>query len=74
MWPWFFVDFRPGESMSVGYIDTSAELREEEPTIWVTWLQSARYSKQSLHNQPSKAAELRLSVAALFSPVPSPLP
>lgn len=70
------VDFQPGESMSVGYIDTSAELQEEEeePTIWVTWLQPARYSKQSLQNQSSKAAELRLSVAAFFPPVPSPDP
>lgn len=58
--------------MSVGYIDTSAELQEEEePTIWVTWLQPALHSQQSLQNQSSEP--VRLSVAASF-PVPSPDP
>lgn len=51
--------------MSVGYIDTSSELQEAEPTIWVTWLQPALYSKQSLQNQSSKPVELRRS--AFFS-------
>lgn len=37
--------------MSVGYIDTGAELQGAEPPIWVTWLQPARSSRQSLHEQ-----------------------
>lgn len=58
--------------MSVGYIDASAELQEEEPTIWVTCLQPALDSQQSLQNQSSEP--VRLSVAASFPPVPSPDP
>lgn len=49
--------------MSVGYIDTSAELQEEEPTIWVTWLQPALDAQQSLQNQSSSGvAPLRRSL------------
>lgn len=57
------VDFQPGESMSVGYIDTSVESQGEEPTIWVTWLQSVPLLEAAAEKpvlQTSRVAPLSL--------------